>query len=154
MSSFSDELEKIASELKKKKPLHEKIVEVGAPVLVGSGVGRTLSELSFSKTHGASPRRKTIGTILGALGGLGWNRLKAEKKRRKRLERRLRVSMKHHPVATTAVTPPQPTSQIKTAADLFKFKGVATPRFLSKPGKSISSQVPKIGRLGTLPKMP
>jgi hypothetical protein len=137
MSSFSDELDKIASEAKKKAPLHERIVDVGAPVLVGSGVGKTLSDLSFSTTQGAPPRRKTIGTLLGALGGLGWRKLETAKKKKKRLAAQARAA-----------------SQTKTAADLFKFKGMATPRFLSKPGKSISSQAPKIGRLGALPKMP
>ena len=131
MDSFSDELQKIASEAKK-APIHEKVVDVGAPILVGSGVGKTLSDLSLSAAQGASPRRKTIGTLMGALAGLGWHKMDKAKKKRKR----------------------QAASQTKTAADPFQFKGTATPRFLSKPGKTVSSQAPKIGRLGTLPKMP
>lgn len=134
MSSFSDELEKMASE--RKKPLSEKVIDVGAPVLVGSGVGKTLTDTAFGAFgKDPGPRRKTIGTLLGALSGLAYHRAEQKKKERRRA---------HRAVSTLS----------KTGSSPFKFTGTATPRFLSKPGKTISNQAPKIGRLGTLPKMP
>lgn len=127
-TSFLDELQKIATE--RKKPLHEKVVDVGAPMLAGAGIGRTLSDLSLHESVGASPRRKTIGTLIGALGGLGYRHAETSKKERKRAHK----------------------ASLEKKAEPFKFTGTATKRFLSKPGKSIHDLSPKIGRLGTLPK--
>ena len=124
-----NELQKIATE--RKKPLSEKAIDVGAPTLAGAGAGKALADLSF-KPMGASPKRKTIGALLGAAAGLGY--VAAEKKKSERRKA-------HRAMAKTA--------------DPFSFpsKGMATQRFLSKPGKSISDMSPKIGRLGTLPKV-
>ncbi len=125
--AFLVECEKIATE--RKKPLHEKVVDTGAPILAGAGIGRTLSDLSLHERVGASPRRKTIGTILGALSGMGYRVAETKKKERKKAHKAL-----------------------SKTAEPFKFTGTATKRFLSKPGKSIHDLAPKIGRLGTLPK--
>lgn len=128
--SWLDELEKIAE---RKKPVHERAVDVGAPMLAGAGVGRTLSDLSLSATHGASPRRKTIGTLIGAIGGLGYRAAEDSKDARRKA---YRASQKE-----------------KKAAPQLSFGGTATSSFLKKPGKTISSMAPKIGRLGSLPKI-
>ena len=127
--SWLDELEKIAE---RKKPVHERAVDVGAPILAGAGVGRTLSDLSLSATQGASPRRKTIGTVLGAIGGLGFRMSEDSKDARRKAYR---------------------ASKEKKAGPQLSFGGTATSSFLKKPGKTISSMAPKIGRLGSLPKI-
>lgn len=71
--SLLDELIKIAEASKRQKPLDEKVIEVGAPMLVGSGVGKTLVELSLKGSGSVSPRKKTLGVIGGALTGLGYH---------------------------------------------------------------------------------
>ena len=131
LDALFDELSKIAEATKRKRPLDEKVVEVGAPMLVGSGVGKTLSDLSFDRQFGASPRRKTLGILAGALSGLGYHLHGKKTKERKR--------------AFKAST------KTKTA-DPFTFKGFATKSTFKKPGPSISKISPKIGRIGTLPK--
>lgn len=113
--SFFDELTKVAESHKKKK---EEAQTVGASTLVGSGLGRTISDLSLATKNGPSPRRRTIGTLVGALSGLGYAIHRIKKKEKQ-----------------------------KTASP-FTFKGTITKSFLSKPGKSILSQTPKIGRKG------
>lgn len=105
----------------------DKAVEEGVPILGGLSVGRTLSDLSFAKQHGASPRRKTIGALIGAAAGFGYNKHKADKKARKKAAK-----------------------MVKTSAP-FQFNGTATKRFLSKPGKTIKDLSPKIGRMGVMP---
>lgn len=131
-----DELEKIAEErksrAKKVGDLTDKAVEMGAPILGGAGVGRTLSDLSLSTEVGPTPRRKTLGALIGAIGGYAYHRHKQRKKAQRRAAR----------LAS------QPKS--KTAAP-FVFKGTATKRFLSHPGPKISDISPKIGRIGALP---
>lgn len=114
----------------RKKPLSEKAVDVGAPMLTGSAVGRTLADLSLSTSQGASPRRKTVGTLVGALGGLGWHKAQSEKEKRRKA---YRESLK------------------KTAA----LVGKTPSQFLGMAGKSksIHQLAPKIGRKGLLPKV-
>lgn len=135
--SLFDELEKIAEErksrAKKVGDLTDKVVEMGAPILGGAGVGRTLSDLSLSTEVGPTPRRKTLGALIGALGGYAYHRHKQKKKAQRRAAR-----LASQPKAKTAAP--------------FVFKGVATKRFLSKPGPTVKDVSPKIGRIGTLPK--
>jgi len=114
----------------RKKPVSERVVDVGAPMLTGSAVGRTLADLSLSTAQGASPRRKTVGTILGAVGGLGWHKAQDDKEKRRKA---YRASLKKT-AALVGKTPSQ-------------FLGVA------KKSKSIHQLAPKIGRKGLLPKI-
>ena len=124
--AFVDELCKIAESRSKRQDRVDKAVEHAVPVLTGLSVGKTVSDLSFSHA-GVSPRRRTIGALIGAGGGFAYLRHKKDKKNRKK--------------AATLV---------KTAGP-FTFKGVATKRFLSKPGSTIKDLSPKIGRIGSLP---
>jgi hypothetical protein len=114
----------------RKKPLSEKAVDVGAPMLTGSVVGRTLADLSLSTSQGASPRRKTVGTLVGALGGFGWHKAQTEKEKRRKA---YRESLKKT-AALVGKTPSQ-------------FLGMAS------KSKSIHQLAPKIGRKGLLPKV-
>lgn len=114
----------------RKKPISEKAVDVGAPMLTGSAVGRTLADLSLSTSQGASPRRKTVGTLVGALGGLGWHKAQSAKEKRRKA---YRESLKKT-AALVGKTPSQ-------------FLGMAS------KSKSIHQLAPKIGRKGLLPKV-
>lgn len=126
--AFFSECEKIAAE--RKKPIHEKIVDTGAPILAGAGIGRTLSDLSLHESVGASPRRKTIGTLIGALSGLGYRVAETKKQERRKAHK----------------------AMSKTAGDPHSFKGTSSKKFHGNPSKSISALSLKIGRLGALPK--
>lgn len=180
----------------------DKAVEEGVPILGGLSVGRTLSDLSFAKQHGASPRRKTIGALIGAAAGFGYNKHKADKKARKKAAKLVKVaeptdeevaktrrlmtlggavmgliggggaakaeSLPVLPWALTTAALAAGSANLgsrlgssvrkkrlaeqksKTAAP-FQFKGTATKRFLSAPGKTIKDLSPKIGRMGVMP---
>ncbi len=128
-AALFDELRKI-TEARTRQDKVEKAIDTGMPILGGASAGRLLSDLSLSTTQGASPRRRTLGAVIGGLGGLGYH-LHYKNRRKKK-------------AARTAST------LIKTS-DAFTFKGMATKRFLSKPGKSIHDLSPKIGRMGSLP---
>ena len=121
--------EKTSSE--RKKPVSEKVIDVGAPMLVGGSVGRTLADLSLSTTHGPSPRRKTLGVLAGAAAGLAFRKSQQDKEKRRKAHK---------------------ASLSKIAAVL---AGKTPSQFLHATGhvKSLSQLAPKIGRKGSLPKV-
>lgn len=86
---------KTASRLedRREKQLRD-VRRAGSATLAGAGIGRLLSDLSLSTTSGASPRRRTVGTALGASAGLADHLL--EKRYQKRKLERKKSEMKKH----------------------------------------------------------
>ncbi len=131
-----DELQKIGEVSKKKLgDKIDKVVEYGVPTLGGAGIGKSMMDLSLSKGHGPSPRRKTIGALIGAAAGAGHHYHQKKQKAAKRAARKAAA---------------EEAAKTKTA-DPHQFKGMATKKFLSKPGKTVSELSPKIGRMGVMP---